>query len=501
MAARHGPVTPTAHEQWIIERVNAARADPVAEAVRLGVTLAPGEAAPAPPLGVSGALGRAARDHSAWQVTTGSFSHTGAGGSEPHERIEAAGYPLTGSWQTGENIAWQGTTGRIHHPTFLDDLHEGLFRSPGHRANMLDAGFREIGVGEASGPFAQGSVTYSALMITEAFGRSGDARFVTGVVFGDTDGDGAYSIGEGMGAVPVAAGGATSATWASGGYSLALPPVTAQITLGPVTLAGAFGGTNAKVDLVDGAVHTTFGVTLVSGAETLVHTGLYGGASSGNGAANRLIGGGGDDTLDGAGGDDTLTGGAGDDRLIGGPGRDTVLFDAPRAAVTLSDTGGALSARAPGNGTDTLIGVERLEFEDGAWLTEFDNPTAADAYRLYGGAFGRTPDEAGLRYWVGVLESGGIDRREVAQAFVDGPEFARLFGPAPSDPGFVTALYENVLGRAPDGPGLAFWTGAFASGTQTKADMLISFADSPENTGRTAPDLAFGAWVEDPLAG
>lgn len=54
------------------------------------------------------------------------------------------------------------------------------------------------------------------------------------------------------------------------------------------------------------------------------------------------------------------------------------------------------------------------------------------------------------------------------------------------DTGFVTLLYQNGLGRAPDAPGLAHWTGRLAEG-ESRAEVLIAFGDirsSPEISGR-----------------
>ncbi len=46
---------------------------------------------------------------------------------------------------------------------------------------------------------------------------------------------------------------------------------------------------------------------------------------------------------------------------------------------------------------------------------------------------------------------------------------------------FATALYQNVLGRAPDSSGLDYWTNQLNSGLQDRADVLMGFANSPEN--------------------
>jgi uncharacterized protein YkwD len=62
-------------------------------------------------------------------------------------RIKKANY-LRGakSWRLGENIAWG--TGSLATPA---EIMEAWMHSPGHRANILNKGFREIGIGIARG--------------------------------------------------------------------------------------------------------------------------------------------------------------------------------------------------------------------------------------------------------------------------------------------------------------------------------------------------------------
>jgi hypothetical protein len=64
-------------------------------------------------------------------------------------------------------------------------------------------------------------------------------------------------------------------------------------------------------------------------------------------------------------------------------------------------------------------------------------------------------------------------------------EFISRYGTL-TDSGFVTAMYENVLGRAPDEAGLNFWLGQLEGSGQTSAIVLVGFAESPENVAKTA---------------
>jgi hypothetical protein len=73
-------------------------------------------------------------------------------------------------------------------------------------------------------------------IVTEEFGwRSGDA-ILTGTAYVDSDNNGFYSPGEGLGSVTITAVGThgqgtfATQTWSSGGYSLPLPPGTYTVT-------------------------------------------------------------------------------------------------------------------------------------------------------------------------------------------------------------------------------------------------------------------------------
>ncbi|MEW2474044.1 CAP domain-containing protein [Micromonospora gifhornensis] len=89
-------------------------------------------------------LTTAAQRHSQDQADNRNMSHTGSDGSDPGERIDRVGY----AWRTyGENVAWNQQS-----PAAVMDA---WMNSPGHRANILNCAFTEIGVGVASsnGPY------------------------------------------------------------------------------------------------------------------------------------------------------------------------------------------------------------------------------------------------------------------------------------------------------------------------------------------------------------
>lgn len=258
---------PTNYEQYMLELVNRARQDPWAEAVRYGIDLNQDLAAGTisfdakQPLAMNSLLITSARTHSQWMLDEDVFSHTGNNGSTPGDRMAAAGYNFNPSyyWTWGENIAWQGTTGVL--PTdlteYIEDHHEGLFKSSGHRVNILKDDFLEIGVGQNIGYFSTSTGNYHASMLTQNFATSGNQVFLSGVVFQDENNNDFYTPGEGWGNVTVSipALGIETQTWGSGGYQLAVPVGTHIVEFSGGTLSGVasetvtVGKKNVKLDI------------------------------------------------------------------------------------------------------------------------------------------------------------------------------------------------------------------------------------------------------------
>jgi hypothetical protein len=105
----------------------------------------------------------------------------------------------------------------------------------------------------------------------------------------------------------------------------------------------------------------------------------------------------------------------------------------------------------------------------------------APVTRLYFAYFLRVPDYSGLQYWIGQFR-GGASLETISNAFATSPEFGQRYG-ALDNAQFVTRVYNNVLGRAPDAAGLSHWVGQLASG-MTRGQMMVQFSESPEYLGR-----------------
>lgn len=213
---------------------------------------------------------------------------------------------------------------------------------------------------------------------------------------------------------------------------------------------------------------------------------LRGGAGKdtliGNEAANHIEGGA---------GWDLLVGGLGSDLLDGGLGVDLAFYVGKRADYQLGvgkDGITVSSVRAPGE-VDVLQNIERLQFDDAMLAFDVEG-VAGQAYRLYQAAFNRTPDMAGLGYWIGRMD-GGTSLVDVASAFIGSQEFVQMYGAKPSNADFLGKIYQNILHRAPDQAGFDYWLKVMDQGTSA-TDILAQFSESQENVAALAGVLQDG---------
>ena len=490
----------SAAEQLLIEMINRMRLDPEGEAERFGIDLNEGLAAGTldgsarQVLAPNELLHDAADAHGAWMLEEDTFSHTGVDGSSPGDRMAAAGYDFSGRYASGENITYRGSTGSIDLDSLMEESHHrDLFLSEGHRVNMLHDFYSEIGVSQTEGVFTSGSNSFNASMVVENFAVSGSNVFLTGVSYTDSDNDDFYSIGEGRAGVQIQAAGQTTRTQTAGGYAIALTAASdVAVTLGSIGLLVDLSDGNGKLDLVnDDDVTTSVNTTLTSAAGSLTALGV------------------GDIDLTGHDGADVLVGNKGDNTLDGGAGTDQVLYDLNFADVTITQTDGGVTVVTEGVGTDTLLNIETIVFNDQSVIFDIEpevNPQddaiyadgfsaglaadiSAQVYRLYQAALGRTPDHAGHASWTELLFEGDLALSDVAKRFVLSAEFIKTYGDVDTGD-FVDLLFQNVLGREAAAEGRANWISAIDEDGMTRAEAVLGFSQSQEFTKTTATQTA-----------
>lgn len=191
-----------------------------------------------------------------------------------------------------------------------------------------------------------------------------------------------------------------------------------------------------------------------------------------------------DDVLSGFGGDDKFFDDAGKDQYDGGAGVDTVDYLARSKFFTLSVTnnGSAFIDRTAPANADKTTNVELVHFDgDGVtidlrFLIEA-RFAQADQYKdmldMYSAYFNRAPDAYGIAYWASRLYE-GMSLSQIAKSFFVQPETLAAFPASMTTTQFVTQVYANALGRAPDAPGLAYWVHDLETGNQTRDGFMLA---------------------------
>jgi hypothetical protein len=186
-------------------------------------------------------------------------------------------------------------------------------------------------------------------------------------------------------------------------------------------------------------------------------------------------------TLTGSAHNDVFTAGPRGAAIDGGAGFDRVEYSGARATANIARQADGSFKLSDAAGTDTLNGIERVRFSDGAVALDVGvDGVAGQAYRLYQAAFNRTPDAGGLGFWINGMDH-GLSLLEVAKSFVGADEFRQLYGPNPTSADIVGHYYQNVLHRAPDAGGFDFWVDAMDHKGATAAEVLANFSQSAEN--------------------
>lgn len=186
--------------------------------------------------------------------------------------------------------------------------------------------------------------------------------------------------------------------------------------------------------------------------------------------------------------------------IDGGLGSDTSVYSDSRNNYILGRTLGSevtvksIAKSSAPSVNDILASIERVDFTDGDLIFDVTSVRAPAAYRLYGGAFDRTPDEGGFRYWTQTLDS-GVSLHDVAASFIVSKEFTDRYGSSQSNAAFVDALYLNVLNRPGEAAGVAYWNDVLNKKLADRADVLVSFTQLPEYVGLSLKDIENGYWV------
>ncbi|WP_373990332.1 DUF4214 domain-containing protein [Duganella sp. BuS-21] len=190
----------------------------------------------------------------------------------------------------------------------------------------------------------------------------------------------------------------------------------------------------------------------------------------------------------GAAGADLIASADGLSHVDGGSGIDTAVFSSTTDSYKISKTAGGYTVDNNNDHLTALTHVERLRFTDYSLSIDGDGADG-QIYRLYQAAFDREPDRAGIGYWMAQMDH-GASLIQIANAFATGKEFSDLYGANTDSKAFLTALYQNVLHRAPDAAGYDYWLDVLEHAY--RADVLVAFSESSENVAQVVGAIESG---------
>ncbi|WP_313171508.1 DUF4214 domain-containing protein [Massilia oculi] len=283
----------------------------------------------------------------------------------------------------------------------------------------------------------------------------------------------------------------------------AAPDATLQLesTRG-AALSAVLVDTNGQGDTAQISL-SGFDITLITGAGTFEQ--VPGRAKIiADSASQTIIVDGGQDEVDAGGGDDRIIIGEGIADTIGhitynildgGEGYDTLQLnrasrDGYAFYANRNDDGDATLSMRPvdrGNINYQLSNFEALHFSEAT----ADTSARGSVTRLHESLLDRAPDAGSLDVWMRQLAGDGT-LEGLTQSILESDELA---GKVPlADGAYVAWLYDQVLGRAADAGGLAYWTTSLANGELSRADLALAFVDSGEKLQMVAShELEIGA--------
>ncbi|KIN78296.1 nidogen-like domain-containing protein [Sulfitobacter mediterraneus] len=197
----------------------------------------------------------------------------------------------------------------------------------------------------------------------------------------------------------------------------------------------------------------------------------------GDSGDDQIYGDTGDDSLTGNSGDDYLDGGAGTDsaQYSGNQASYTLTLSPTGTSVKDRRTDGngtdtLHDIEFLDFDTDLLGGPFDLQKFGGP--AELDPAELESFVELYIAYFNRAPDAVGLNFW-GTAFANGTTLSEMATLFIDQDETRESYPEGTTNNAFAVSVYSNVLGRTPDQIGIDFWVGLLDNGDVSRDQFIL----------------------------
>jgi hypothetical protein len=137
-----------------------------------------------------------------------------------------------------------------------------------------------------------------------------------------------------------------------------------------------------------------------------------------------------------------------------------------------------------------ISGIEEIRFDDET-LSVQSGGAVQTVGLFYETLLGRDSDIAGLSFW-SALGAGDFGLGNVADFILASDEFVTNVGTLDGTDAFLDFIYQSALGREADAEGRAFWEDALESGAVDRGDVALGFATADETLGRFADTIDDG---------
>ena len=101
--------------------------------------------------------------------------------------------------------------------------------------------------------------------------------------------------------------------------------------------------------------------------------------------------------------------------------------------------------------------------------------------KLYIAYYGRPADIVGLSYWSEKLNQSGGSLDGIINAFAESTESVALYGSMTTTAARITTIYQNILGRVPDDLGMAYYSGKIESGAFSLGRLALDVLNGATN--------------------
>ena len=181
--------------------------------------------------------------------------------------------------------------------------------------------------------------------------------------------------------------------------------------------------------------------------------------------------------------DQNFTNRPGSELFMGSWGRDSVTYAGLRQSyqVNLDASGADVRDKAGSDGTDRLVGIERIHFDDVSLALD-QQGNAGAVRKILGAVFG--PDAIDNKSYAGIglhyLDKLGFNEQQLMALALNVRLGAQVNNPAE----VVRVLYTNVVGQAPSPDALGSFVGLLESGQHTALSLAMLASQTDLNLSR-----------------